>query len=233
MRTTTFSVFDYLPASLREFPKRRAAETLGIAALAGVVGLGVALLTWSVEDPSLNHATNAPVHNLLGAPGAIAADMVMQMLGPRLHRRARPAGVLGLAAPDRAPARPRAAQGGALCRRRRRRGGARLALARSGKLAAADGPRRRRRRRAARRFRAAWRPARPGAWPRSAAPSRRSRFSASPAASGVGFARRSNDEAASKTKPAAARRSAYATTKTARTSRASGSCRSARSSTPS
>ena len=81
MRTTTFSVFDYLPASLREFPKRRAAEMLGIAALAGVVGLGVALLTWSVEDPSLNHATNARVHNLLGGPGAVAADIVMQMLG--------------------------------------------------------------------------------------------------------------------------------------------------------
>ena len=81
MRTTTFSVFDYLPASVREFPKRRAAESLGIAALAGVVCLGAALLTWSVEDPSLNHATNARVHNLLGGPGAIAADIVMQMLG--------------------------------------------------------------------------------------------------------------------------------------------------------
>ena len=52
-----------------------------IAALAGVGCLGVALLTWSVEDPSLNHATSARVHNLLGAPGAIAADIVMQMLG--------------------------------------------------------------------------------------------------------------------------------------------------------
>src|SRR5208337_2624684 len=81
MRTTTFSVLDYLPASVREFPKRRAAEMLGIAALVGVGSLGLALLTWSVADPSLNHATNAPVHNLLGAPGAIAADMVMQMLG--------------------------------------------------------------------------------------------------------------------------------------------------------
>src|SRR5271166_3812241 len=81
MRTTTFSVFDHLPASVREFPKRRAAELLGLATLAGVGSLGLALLTWSVADPSLNHATNAPVHNLLGAPGAIAADMVMQMLG--------------------------------------------------------------------------------------------------------------------------------------------------------
>ncbi len=81
MRTTTFSVFDYLPATLREFPKRRAAEILGLGALAGVGSLGLALLTWSVADPSLNHATNAPVHNLLGAPGAIAADLVMQLFG--------------------------------------------------------------------------------------------------------------------------------------------------------
>jgi S-DNA-T family DNA segregation ATPase FtsK/SpoIIIE len=81
MRTTTFSVLDHLPASVREFPKRRAAEILGLIALAGVGGLGLALLTWSVADPSLNHATNAPVHNLLGAGGAIAADIVMQVLG--------------------------------------------------------------------------------------------------------------------------------------------------------
>jgi DNA segregation ATPase FtsK/SpoIIIE, S-DNA-T family len=81
MRTTTFSVFDYLPTSVREFPKRRAAELLGAALLAGAGGLGIALLTWSVEDPSLNHATSARVHNLLGGPGAIAADIVMQMLG--------------------------------------------------------------------------------------------------------------------------------------------------------
>src|SRR5208283_5381463 len=81
MRTTTFSVIDYLPASVREFPKRRAAELLGLVLLAGAAGLAAALLTWSVEDPSLNHATNARVHNLLGGPGAIAADIVMQMLG--------------------------------------------------------------------------------------------------------------------------------------------------------
>ncbi len=81
MRTTTFSVFDYLPAWAREFPKRRAAEALGLAVVAGVAALSVALLTWSVEDPSLNHATNARIHNLLGAPGAIVADIVMQMLG--------------------------------------------------------------------------------------------------------------------------------------------------------
>ena len=81
MRTTTFSLIDHVPASVREFPKRRAAEIGGLVALAGVASLTLALLTWSVSDPSLNHATNARVHNLLGAPGAIAADLVMQFLG--------------------------------------------------------------------------------------------------------------------------------------------------------
>ncbi len=81
MRTTTFSVIDYLPASIREFPRRRAAELAGLSALAGVGALSMALLTWSVSDPSINHATNAPVRNVMGAPGAIAADIVMQMFG--------------------------------------------------------------------------------------------------------------------------------------------------------
>src|SRR5882757_200659 len=81
MRTTTFSFIDHFPASVREFPKRRAAEIAGLAALAGVASLTLALLTWSVSDPSLNHATNERIHNLLGAPGAIAADLVMQFIG--------------------------------------------------------------------------------------------------------------------------------------------------------
>jgi S-DNA-T family DNA segregation ATPase FtsK/SpoIIIE len=81
MRTTTFSFIDHVPASVREYPKRRAAEIAGFGALAGVACLCLALLTWSVSDPSLNHATNARIHNLLGAPGAIAADLVMQFIG--------------------------------------------------------------------------------------------------------------------------------------------------------
>ena len=81
MRTTTFSFIDHVPASVREFPKRRAAEIAGLVALASVAGLTLALLTWSVSDPSLNHATSAHIHNLLGAPGAIAADLVMQFIG--------------------------------------------------------------------------------------------------------------------------------------------------------
>ena len=70
MRTTTFTVFDYLPDSLREIPKRRAAELTGAAILAGVAASSLALLSWSVEDPSLNHATSAPIHNWLARAAA-------------------------------------------------------------------------------------------------------------------------------------------------------------------
>src|SRR5260370_42284544 len=81
MRTTSFSIIDHLPDAVREFPKRRAAELIGLGVLAGVGALSLSLLTWSVEDPSLNHATSTAIHNLLGAPGAIGADVAMQSMG--------------------------------------------------------------------------------------------------------------------------------------------------------
>jgi S-DNA-T family DNA segregation ATPase FtsK/SpoIIIE len=81
MRTTSFSIIDYLPDSVRELPKRRAAELIGLGVLSGVGAMSLALLTWSVEDPSLNHATSTAIHNLMGAPGAIAADIAMQAMG--------------------------------------------------------------------------------------------------------------------------------------------------------
>jgi S-DNA-T family DNA segregation ATPase FtsK/SpoIIIE len=79
--TTTSSAFDRIPEPVRIFAARRIAELSGAAILVGLTALGFALLTWSVQDPSLNHATSAPVHNWLGAPGAIVADLLMQMLG--------------------------------------------------------------------------------------------------------------------------------------------------------
>jgi len=61
--------------------KRRLREAGGIALISLAMMGALALATWSVHDPSLNHATNARVHNLLGRPGAIAADLMMQLLG--------------------------------------------------------------------------------------------------------------------------------------------------------
>ena len=70
-----------LSDSVRESLRRRLREVGGLALilLAGAVAL--ALATWSVKDPSLSHATNAPIRNMLGMPGAVVADLLMQTLG--------------------------------------------------------------------------------------------------------------------------------------------------------
>jgi DNA segregation ATPase FtsK/SpoIIIE, S-DNA-T family len=61
--------------------QRRLREATGLALISLAVVVALALATWSVQDPSLSHATDAPVHNLLGAPGAIVADLLMQLFG--------------------------------------------------------------------------------------------------------------------------------------------------------
>ncbi|HXT05809.1 MAG TPA: DNA translocase FtsK 4TM domain-containing protein [Roseiarcus sp.] len=81
MRTTTFTLLDRLPDALREAPKRRIAEAAGVALLALVAGAGLSLMSWSVDDPSLTHATSHAAQNWLGQGGAITADLLMQFLG--------------------------------------------------------------------------------------------------------------------------------------------------------
>ena len=71
----------FLSGQLGAVLRRRLRETGGIALLSLAMLAALALATWSVRDPSLSHATDAPVHNLLGRPGAIAADLMMQLLG--------------------------------------------------------------------------------------------------------------------------------------------------------
>lgn len=70
-----------LPAAMREALARRLRELagLGLIALSGVAA--AALITWSVQDPSLSHATSRAIHNVIGYPGAIGADLLMQILG--------------------------------------------------------------------------------------------------------------------------------------------------------
>ena len=81
MRTTTYSAIHYIPEPVREFVAKRCAELTGLTLLASCASLALALLTWSVQDPSYNHATSGPTRNLLGSVGAVSADLVMQMLG--------------------------------------------------------------------------------------------------------------------------------------------------------
>src|ERR1700684_1937499 len=71
----------HLPTTMREALARRLRELagLGLIALSGVAA--AALMTWSVQDPSLSHATARAIHNVVGYPGAIGADLLMQILG--------------------------------------------------------------------------------------------------------------------------------------------------------
>src|SRR5258708_22878769 len=70
-----------LPAAIRDMLARRLRELagLGTIALSGVAA--AALMTWSVQDPSLSHATSRAIRNIVGYPGAIGADLLMQILG--------------------------------------------------------------------------------------------------------------------------------------------------------
>jgi DNA segregation ATPase FtsK/SpoIIIE, S-DNA-T family len=77
----TFASDSFLPDDLGAAIRRRIREITGVALLAVAVLAACALATWSIKDPSWSYATNAPVHNVLGITGAIAADLLTQLFG--------------------------------------------------------------------------------------------------------------------------------------------------------
>ena len=70
-----------VPDGLGGAMRRQLRRLAGLGILVGVVIAAVAMLTWTAGDPSLSHATNAPVKNWIGKPGAILADLLMQLFG--------------------------------------------------------------------------------------------------------------------------------------------------------
>jgi DNA segregation ATPase FtsK/SpoIIIE, S-DNA-T family len=70
-----------VPAAVRIFFKKRLFELAGGLLFGLLILTGLALATWSVDDPSLNHALDRSARNLLGYPGAAIADELMQFLG--------------------------------------------------------------------------------------------------------------------------------------------------------
>jgi DNA segregation ATPase FtsK/SpoIIIE, S-DNA-T family len=71
----------HLPSFIREPLARRVRELAGLSLIALSGLAAAALMTWSVQDPSLSHATSRAIRNLIGYPGAIGADLLMQILG--------------------------------------------------------------------------------------------------------------------------------------------------------
>ncbi|WP_162914196.1 DNA translocase FtsK [Taklimakanibacter lacteus] len=70
-----------VPAAIRRFLRNRLMEFLGFLCFALCVAVGVALATWSPTDPSLNRAIDGEPQNLLGFPGAVISDQLMQLFG--------------------------------------------------------------------------------------------------------------------------------------------------------
>src|SRR6201986_945983 len=71
----------HLPTSIRDALVRRLRELIGLGLIAFSGIAAAALITWSVQDPSFSHATSRGIHNIVGYPGAIGADLLMQILG--------------------------------------------------------------------------------------------------------------------------------------------------------
>jgi S-DNA-T family DNA segregation ATPase FtsK/SpoIIIE len=70
-----------LPASLEERLRAWLLKAVGFLVLLACLAGALSLLTWSVVDPSLTHATGGFTRNALGPLGAILSDILMQMLG--------------------------------------------------------------------------------------------------------------------------------------------------------
>jgi len=69
------------PEGTGAFVRRRTIELSGLLLAALGAGLAIAGLSFRAADPSLNRAGDGPVMNLLGLPGAYAADLMWQTLG--------------------------------------------------------------------------------------------------------------------------------------------------------
>ena len=60
---------------------RRQAGRVRLGLFAGVAFALASLGTWNVADPSFSHATDNPVTNAMGYPGAVFSDLAMQFFG--------------------------------------------------------------------------------------------------------------------------------------------------------
>ncbi len=67
--------------AIRHVLRRNVGAMAGLAVLALAAVAAASLATWTVDDPSLSHATDHAIRNVLGFPGAIISDLLTQLLG--------------------------------------------------------------------------------------------------------------------------------------------------------
>ena len=83
MRVTRSSVLGIQESDgrLARFIRRNLIVGIGVVLIVIAAAFAASLATWSIKDPSLSHATNSPVRNVMGIPGAIFADLTIQIIG--------------------------------------------------------------------------------------------------------------------------------------------------------
>ena len=81
MRSWLVDPLAFLPPSLRAFLARRAFEGVGVVLIALGGFMLLAVMGWSIDDPSFNIATTRAPGNWMGLPGAYVADIMLQTLG--------------------------------------------------------------------------------------------------------------------------------------------------------
>jgi len=67
--------------AVRRLVRRNLGAVSGLGLLALCAAIAAGLATWTVDDPSLSHATDHEPRNALGLPGSLVADMIMQFFG--------------------------------------------------------------------------------------------------------------------------------------------------------
>ncbi len=67
--------------AVRRIVRRNLGAIIGLAALAVAAVIAASLATWTVDDPSLSHATDRAIRNVLGFPGSIVSDLLTQLFG--------------------------------------------------------------------------------------------------------------------------------------------------------
>ena len=70
-----------MPNAMANGLRDRVRQVVGAALLATILVSWLSFLSWSIDDPSLFHATTLAPHNWLGRPGAIGADLLLQTFG--------------------------------------------------------------------------------------------------------------------------------------------------------
>jgi S-DNA-T family DNA segregation ATPase FtsK/SpoIIIE len=68
-------------SGIRRIVKRNLSAILGLGLLALAAAIAASLASWTADDPSLSHATDHAARNVLGLPGALVSDLIMQFFG--------------------------------------------------------------------------------------------------------------------------------------------------------